>query len=65
MGKKILGVSLLVIILVGVINACDTGSGRCDHESCRENGPFYCVGKNNTCSNKTYCANDLYCSECD
>lgn len=37
----------------------------CGHQSCKENGPFYCVGKNNTCPNKTYCAYDLYCDKCD
>ena len=37
----------------------------CGHASCAENGPFYCMGKNNTCPNKTYCAYDLYCNSCD
>lgn len=37
----------------------------CGHESCATNGPFYCMGKNNTCPNKTSCAYDLYCSSCD
>ena len=28
-------------------------SSRCSHASCKENGPFYCMGKNNTCTNRT------------
>ncbi len=36
----------------------------CGHLSCAQNGPFYCMGKGNTCPNKTYCAYDLYCSSC-
>lgn len=37
----------------------------CGHELCATNGPFYCMGKNNTCPNKTSCAYDMYCSSCD
>ena len=37
----------------------------CGHDSCAQNGPFYCMGKNDTCPNKTYCAYDFYCSSCD
>lgn len=37
----------------------------CSHASCKINGPFYCMGKNNTCTNKTYCCYDLYCDSCD
>lgn len=40
-------------------------SGRCNHKNCREYGPFPCMGKNDTCENKTYCAYDFYCDECD
>ena len=36
----------------------------CGHSSCIANGPFYCMGKNDTCPNKTYCAYDLYCDSC-
>lgn len=38
---------------------------KCSHASCKINGPFYCMGKNDTCPNQTYCAYDFYCDECD
>ena len=38
---------------------------KCNHTSCKENGPFPCYGKNNTCPNYTYCYKDMYCDECD
>jgi hypothetical protein len=28
-------------------------------------GPYYCYGKNNTCTNYTYNYKDLYCDKCD
>lgn len=28
-------------------------------------GEFWCLGKNDTCQNKTYRADDLYCDQCD
>lgn len=28
-------------------------------------GEFWCLGKNDTCQNKTYSADDLYCNQCD
>lgn len=37
----------------------------CGHASCKTNGPFYCMGKNDTCPNKTGCAYDYYCDSCD
>ena len=37
---------------------------KCGHSSCAQNGPFYCIGKNDTCNNRTYCAYDLYCDQC-
>ena len=37
----------------------------CGHASCKTNGPFYCIGKNDTCPNKTGCAYDFYCDQCD
>ena len=40
-------------------------SAKCSHASCAENGPFYCMGKNDTCPNQTGCAYDLYCDSCD
>lgn len=30
-----------------------------------DNDGFYCMGKNDTCTNKTYDASDLYCHSCD
>ena len=30
-----------------------------------DGGEYYCMGKNNTCPNKTRNAYDLYCSSCD
>ena len=35
----------------------DYGSG--------DGGTYYCMGKNDTCPNKTHNAYDLYCSSCD
>ena len=66
----IIVIILLIIIVGSFTTMCDFGSGgggsnRCNHASCKENGPFYCMGKNNTCKNKVYCAYDLYCNECD
>lgn len=42
-----------------------SSSNKCNHQSCKEYGPFPCYGKNNTCPNYTYCYQDLYCNECD
>ena len=42
-----------------------SSSNKCTHQSCKENGPFPCFGKNNTCTNFTYCYQDMYCDECD
>ena len=28
-------------------------------------GPYYCLGKNDTCNNKTYNCHDKYCDSCD
>ena len=28
-------------------------------------GPYYCLGKNDTCNNKTYNRYDKYCDSCD
>ena len=30
-----------------------------------DGGSYYCMGKNDTCPNKTHNAYDLYCSSCD
>ena len=40
-------------------------SNSCGHPNCEEYGPFWCMGKNDTCPNKTYCCYDYYCDECD
>ena len=37
----------------------------CGHPDCEVNGPFPCMGKNNTCPNYTYCYKDIYCDECE
>lgn len=34
-------------------------------ESGLEPGTFWCMGKNNTCQNKTSSPTDFYCSTCD
>ena len=41
-----------------------TSSNKCSHSACATNGPFYCMGKNDTCNNKTSCAYIMYCSAC-
>ena len=60
-------VAILVFVGVALYGVMDNvgGSVSCGHKSCKENGPFYCMGKNDTCKNRTYCAYDLYCDECD
>lgn len=30
-----------------------------------KDGEYYCMGKNDTCTNKTYSPTDLYCHSCD
>lgn len=58
---------VVVVLVLALIGSCSGGgvTNSCGHQSCKENGPFYCMGKNNTCNNRTYCAYDLYCSACD
>ena len=34
-------------------------------ESGLDSGTFWCMGKNDTCQNKTSSPTDLYCSSCD
>ena len=41
-----------------------TSRPSCGHDSCAELGPFYCMGKNDTCNNRTGCAYVFYCSSC-
>lgn len=69
---KILSILLAVCILIGWIiigsstsDGCSSSSSSCGHPSCKENGPFPCYGKGNTCPNYTYCYKDLYCNQCD
>ena len=56
---------IFVMIVAGGEISGGGGSTSCGHQSCKENGPFYCLGKGNTCNNRTYCAYDLYCDACD
>ena len=71
--KKFLLILLTGIMLITTLmmfTGCEDGdssnkNSRCGHASCATNGPFYCMGKNNTCPNKTYCAYDYYCNSCD
>ena len=68
---KAIAVAIVIVIVLGICaisKALNNGSSRmpsCGHQSCAEYGPFPCYGKNNTCSNKTDCYLDLYCSSCD
>lgn len=41
------------------------GPGTTDSGEELAEGEFWCLGKNDTCQNKTYRADDLYCDECD
>ena len=41
-----------------------TSRPSCGHESCLEEGPFLCMGMNNTCPNTTSCAQVFYCNTC-
>ena len=65
--SKIIGIILIVsLILMSLISLIPNNSSQaCDHPACKENGPFPCYGKNNTCPNYTNCYQDLYCDECD
>ena len=56
----------IVIFIIGFGGRLGTviKKDSCGHESCKENGPFPCCGKNNTCSNTTSCYKDLYCDDC-
>ena len=69
---------LLLLVTVFTLVSCsltstskedddDSTSSRytCGHSSCKSNGPFYCMGKNDTCKNQTYCAYVLYCESCE
>lgn len=41
----------------------DQASGK--NYDTNDGGEYYCMGKNDTCPNKTYNAYDLYCDSCD
>lgn len=59
----------VVIVFVMIVAGGEIGNGggnaSCGHVSCKNNGPFHCMGKGNTCKNMTNCAYDLYCDDCD
>jgi len=40
-------------------------AAKSDLHSDSDGGVYYCMGKGDTCPNKTYNAFDLYCSSCD
>ncbi len=42
----------------------DTYDGYDDGDGLKE-GEYYCMGKNDTCPNKTYSPYDFFCSRCD
>ena len=66
--KLMCGIAAVVVFVMIVAGGEIGGSGissSCGHQSCKENGPFYCMGKGDTCNHRTYCAYDLYCDECD
>lgn len=69
-GRKGWLIAVLLVVML-LCSACVGGSSSsgsskysCGHASCKENGPFWCMGKNDTCKNQTYCAYELYCDEC-
>lgn len=62
--------AVIMVVIYGCIfmivnNDSPNDTAGCGHESCAENGPFPCYGKNNTCTNTTNCYQDLYCDKCD
>ena len=70
--SELVRILAITISIVFVISLClcvkffgSTSEQSCGHPGCAEEGPFHCMGKNNTCPNYTYCAYDLYCDECD
>ena len=66
---KIVSIVLVIALVIGcifIVKSCvGDNSSSCGHPSCKENGPFPCYGKNNTCPNHTNCYLDLYCDKCD
>lgn len=63
----VLVVAVAYFALTGILgkNNVFDSSTSCNHPECKENGPFPCYGKNNTCTNTTNCYQDLYCDECE
>lgn len=59
------GCLIFAIVLAVLLNSNSPSKYTCGHDSCKENGPFPCYGKNNTCPNYTYCYKDPYCDQCD
>ena len=63
---KLVGIIIVTsTLLSGCLAILPSGSSSCDHPACKENGPFPCMGKNNTCPNKTNCCYDYYCDDCE
>ena len=42
-----------------------TSSYSSGYSSSADDGEYFCLGKNDTCPNKTHSPYDLYCSSCD
>ena len=61
-------VAIIILIVITIFSFTFGGTNNstpsCNHESCAENGPFPCYGKNNTCPNTTPCYLIPYCSSC-
>lgn len=47
------------------LSGTSKGSSSSASSSSSEQETYYCMGKNNTCPNKTYSPWDFYCSSCD
>ena len=77
--KKLIAFLMLLATVLALVSCSITGNSKdddddddstssrytCGHSSCKANGPFYCMGKNDTCRNQTYCAYVLYCESCE
>lgn len=64
--RKLLTAIVIFIFLILALGSFGGGSSStsCGHDSCATHGPFYCLGKNDTCNNRTGCAYVMYCSSC-
>ena len=56
-------ISIALIILAYIIVTSSGFDKKSDDKA--SYGEFWCMGKNDTCKNKTYSAYDLYCHSCD